>query len=244
MKVISVLFARWKGAKITTEHPMHVLLAYQHATHIAKWATHATIADALPFHGEMSYNDKYMVWFRPRTFRHITKDTSYWDTLLRIMVKCELGSEIYTDYINAFQLTLDDAHAASNTSEPAVGRGQQAGGRQGHRGHQCCQRHTSSWRPTSNQCPTFVVLCGAAYTNGSSCVDGPSSPSEGLYGAAALTLTPSYVHGPSSTFSNTLSSKSGPSNPSSNQSKSSPLPPSASTLPLSCSIVKSSPSSF
>ncbi|KAK7818258.1 hypothetical protein CFP56_041559 [Quercus suber] len=28
MKVMSVLFGRWKGAKITTEHPMHVLRAY------------------------------------------------------------------------------------------------------------------------------------------------------------------------------------------------------------------------
>ena len=29
IKVISVLFARWKGAKCTTEHPMHVLRAYR-----------------------------------------------------------------------------------------------------------------------------------------------------------------------------------------------------------------------
>ena len=29
MKVMSVLFGRWKGAKITTEHSMHVLRAYR-----------------------------------------------------------------------------------------------------------------------------------------------------------------------------------------------------------------------
>uniref|UniRef100_A0A7N2KPT4 Uncharacterized protein n=1 Tax=Quercus lobata TaxID=97700 RepID=A0A7N2KPT4_QUELO len=164
---MSVLFARWKRAKITTEHVMHVLRAYrvsltslrpnqgkqhknwaeEHAPHIAKWAAHTTIADAPPFHGEMSYNDKYMVWFRPHTVRHITKETSYWDTLvespLRIMAKCEPWSEIYTDCINALQsveeidqLTLDDARDVGNTSETVVGRGQQAGGRQGHGGRQ------------------------------------------------------------------------------------------------------------
>ena len=29
MKVMSVVFGRWKGAKITTEHSMHVLRAYR-----------------------------------------------------------------------------------------------------------------------------------------------------------------------------------------------------------------------
>ena len=54
------------------------------------------------------------------------------------MAKCEVGSEIYIDCINALQsveeigrLTLDDARAVGNTSQPAVGRGRQAGGRQG-----------------------------------------------------------------------------------------------------------------
>ena len=58
--------------------------AQEHATHIAKWAAHATIADAPPFHGEMSYKNEYIVWFRPRTVRHITKITSYWDTLVSL----------------------------------------------------------------------------------------------------------------------------------------------------------------
>ncbi|KAK9992258.1 hypothetical protein SO802_027243 [Lithocarpus litseifolius] len=224
MKVMSVLFARWKGAKITTEHATHVLCAYrmslaslrpnqifwepyrnylgslpayctsgqhiwrsivplihfwvveghhpervlrqfgmkqgipgdidtsielhkitlqgkqdknwaeEHAAPIARWAAHAIIADAPPFHGEMSYNDEYLVWFRPRTVRHITKVTSYWDTLvesqLKIMAKCEPGSEIYTECINALQaveelgrLTLDDARDVGNTSVPTLGRG-------------------------------------------------------------------------------------------------------------------------
>ena len=59
------------------------------------------------------------------------------------MAKCELGSEIYTDYINAFQsvedigrLTLDHARDVGNTSQPAVGHGRQAGGHQGQRGCQ------------------------------------------------------------------------------------------------------------
>ncbi|KAK9992927.1 hypothetical protein SO802_022630 [Lithocarpus litseifolius] len=167
MKVMSLLIDRWKGAKITTEHPTHVLNAYrmslaslrpnqvvwepyrdyldslpayctagqhiwrsvvplihfwvveghhpervlrqfgmmqgipdnidtslelhkitlqgkhdknwveEHAGPIAEWAAHARIAEAPPFHGEMSYHDEYMVWFRPRTVRHITKVTSY-----------------------------------------------------------------------------------------------------------------------------------------------------------------------
>ncbi|KAK7848599.1 protein maintenance of meristems [Quercus suber] len=124
----SPLAVRWKGAKCTSEHAMHVLICRlihygqispcwvpclhvvqhantyggllchsyifrllkaitpnvfsdKHATHIAKWAAHVTIADALLFHWEMSYNDEYMVWFRPRTRHHITKETSYWDTL-------------------------------------------------------------------------------------------------------------------------------------------------------------------
>ena len=62
----------------------HKNWAQEHATHIAKWAAHATIADAPPFHGEMSYNDEYMVWFHPRTVLHITKETSYWDTLVSL----------------------------------------------------------------------------------------------------------------------------------------------------------------
>ena len=94
------------------------------------------------------------------------------------MAKCEPGSEIYTNCINALQsveeidrLTLDHARDVGNTSEPAVGHGRQAGGRQGHGGRQCSQRHTSSRpptsgqhhtpvptssrHPTSSQCPTF-----------------------------------------------------------------------------------------
>ncbi|XP_050283517.1 uncharacterized protein LOC126723767 [Quercus robur] len=153
--------------KITLQGKHHEDWAQVHAPHIAKWAAHATIADAPAFHGEMSYNDKYMVWFRPRTVHHITKETSYWDTLvesqLSIITKCELGSEIYTDYINALQaieeigrLTLDHARDVGNTSEPAVRRGRQAGGRQGRGGRQSSQRHTSSRPPTSGQRHTPV----------------------------------------------------------------------------------------
>ena len=62
----------------------HKNWAQEHAMHIAKWAVHATIINAPPFHGEISYNDEYMVWFRPRTLRHITKETSYLDTLVSL----------------------------------------------------------------------------------------------------------------------------------------------------------------
>ena len=81
------------------------------------------------------------------------------------MAKCEPGFKIYTDYINALQsveelgrLTLDDARATSNISEPTVGGGQQAGGRQGQRGHQ------SSQRPTFSQCHTPMPTFGWRHT--------------------------------------------------------------------------------
>nr|POE52850.1 hypothetical protein CFP56_72844 [Quercus suber] len=64
------------------------------------------------------------------------------ESQLRIMTKCEPGSKIYTDCINALQfveeisrLTLDDARVVGNISEPAVRCGRQASGRQGHGGH-------------------------------------------------------------------------------------------------------------
>ncbi|XP_075666863.1 serine/threonine-protein phosphatase 7 long form homolog isoform X1 [Castanea sativa] len=131
--------------KITLQGKQEKNWVQEHATHIARWAAHATIAESPPFHGVMSYNDEYMVWYRSITVRHITKETSYWDTLvesqLRIMAKFEPGSEIYTDCMNALQsveeisrLTLDDVRTAGNASEPAVRHGRQAGGRRGHGG--------------------------------------------------------------------------------------------------------------
>nr|POE58046.1 serine/threonine-protein phosphatase 7 long form like [Quercus suber] len=63
--------------------------------------------------------------------------------------------EIYTDCIDALKavevsgrLTLDDARVATNTSDPAAGCGQRAGGCRGHGGRQSAQRHTSGWRQT------------------------------------------------------------------------------------------------
>ncbi|KAK7844885.1 hypothetical protein CFP56_010212 [Quercus suber] len=116
-QVMSVLFGRWKGAKITTEHPMHVLRAYR-----------------------LSFTS-----LRPNQV----------ESQLRIMEKCEPGSEIYNDCINALRaieelgrLTLDDARTVGNTSEPAVGRGRQAGRRQRQGGRQSSQRPTSSRRQT------------------------------------------------------------------------------------------------
>ena len=79
------------------------------------------------------------------------------------MAKCEQGSKIYTDCINALQsvkeigrLTLDHARDVGNISQPAVGRGRQPGGRQGQGGRQSSQRHTSSRPPTSSQRQTPV----------------------------------------------------------------------------------------
>nr|POE44696.1 hypothetical protein CFP56_76203 [Quercus suber] len=109
----------WKGAKITTEHPMHVLRAYR----------------------------LLLTSLRPNQV----------ESQLRIMEKCEPGSEIYNDYINALRaveelgrLTLDDACTVGNTSEPTVGRGRQASRRQRQEGRQ------SSQRPTSSRCQTPV----------------------------------------------------------------------------------------
>ncbi|KAK9993545.1 hypothetical protein SO802_023248 [Lithocarpus litseifolius] len=107
---------------------------------------------------------------------------------LRIMAKCELGSEIYTDCINALQsieeisrLTLDDARAAGNTSEsavghgePVIGHGRQASGHQGHGGRQFSQRHTSSRHPTSSRRHTPVhdhTIEEASQTADKMCLD-------------------------------------------------------------------------
>ena len=70
--------------KITLQGKQDKNWVVEHDTHIAKWAAHATISDAPPFHGEMSYNDEYMVWVRPRIVHHITKETLYWDTLVSL----------------------------------------------------------------------------------------------------------------------------------------------------------------
>nr|POF24526.1 hypothetical protein CFP56_74603 [Quercus suber] len=77
---------RWKGAKITSEHLMHVLCTYRLSLTSLRpnqivWEPYRNYLGSLPaysspFHGEMSYNDNYMVWFRPRTVRHITRETS------------------------------------------------------------------------------------------------------------------------------------------------------------------------
>ncbi|KAK7820089.1 hypothetical protein CFP56_039254 [Quercus suber] len=114
---MSLLFARWKGAKITTEHGMHVLRAYR-----------VSLASLRPNQVESQ---------------------------LKIMAKCEPGFEIYTDCIKALQsveeigrLTLDDARNVGNTSEPAVGCGRQASGREGRGGRQSSQRPTSTHPPT------------------------------------------------------------------------------------------------
>ena len=89
------------------------------------------------------------------------------------MAKCELGSEIYTDCINALQsveeigrLTLDHARDVGNTSEPAVRHGRQADGRQGHGGRQSSQRHTSSRPSTSGQHHPPLPISSQRLTSG------------------------------------------------------------------------------
>ncbi|KAK9993090.1 hypothetical protein SO802_022793 [Lithocarpus litseifolius] len=156
--------------KITLQGKQDKNWVEEHAPHIAEWVTHARIADAPPFHGEMSYNDEYMVWFHPCTVRHITKATSYWDTLvesqLKIMAKFEPGFEIYTECINALQaveelgrLILDDARTVGNSSVPTVKGGRQVGGRQGQGG-----RHQSSQCPTSGRRHTPVPTSSRRHT--------------------------------------------------------------------------------
>ena len=92
---------------------------------------------------------------------------------MSIMAKCEPGSEIYTDCINALQfveeigrLTLDHARDVGSTSQPAVGRGRQAGGRQGQGGRQSSQCHTSSRPPTFGQRHTLVPTSSRRPTSG------------------------------------------------------------------------------
>nr|POE66553.1 tetraketide alpha-pyrone reductase 1 [Quercus suber] len=87
------------------------------------------------------------------------------ESQLRVMEKCEPGSEIYNDCINALRaveelgrLTLDDARTAGNISEQAIGRGRQAGRRQRQGGRQ------SSQRPTSGQRQTPVPTSGRRQT--------------------------------------------------------------------------------
>ena len=70
--------------KITLQGKLDRNWAEVHAMHIARWDAHTAMADAPPFHEKMGYNDEHMVWFRPRTLRHITKETSYWDTLVSL----------------------------------------------------------------------------------------------------------------------------------------------------------------
>ena len=89
------------------------------------------------------------------------------------MAKYEPGFEIYTYCINALQfveeigrLTLDHARDVGNTNEPTVGRGRQAGGRQGHGGRQSSQHHTSSRPHTSGQRHTPVPTSSRRPTSG------------------------------------------------------------------------------
>nr|POE50787.1 hypothetical protein CFP56_16301 [Quercus suber] len=94
------------------------------------------------------------------------------ESQLRIMAKCEPESEIYTDCIKALQsveeigrLTLDDARDAGNTSEPVVGRGQQASGRQGRGGRQSSQRPTSTQPPTPVPTSSRRPISGQRHTS-------------------------------------------------------------------------------
>ena len=70
----------------------------KHASYIAKWVAHAKVVDASIFEGEMRYDDEYLEWFHRITRRFITKETSYWDTLVSLQCllyyKCSLVSII------------------------------------------------------------------------------------------------------------------------------------------------------
>lgn len=68
---------------------------------------------------------------------------------------------------------MDDARDVGNTSQPAVGRGRQAGGRQGQGGRQSSQRHTSSRPPTSGQRHTPVPTSSRRPTSGQRPTSGP-----------------------------------------------------------------------
>nr|POE88944.1 annexin d5 [Quercus suber] len=122
------------------------------------------------------------------------------ESQLRIMAKCKPGSKIYTDCIKALQsveeigrLTLVDAHDASSTSEPAVRRGRQAGGRQGRGGPQ------SSQRPTSIQPPTPVPTSSRRPTSGQRHTPVPTSsqlPTSSRLPTSSQRPTSSWHHTP------------------------------------------------
>ncbi|KAF3959528.1 hypothetical protein CMV_015673 [Castanea mollissima] len=148
------LAVRWKVATCTTEHATHVLSAYRMSLASLRpnqivWEPYKSVlvANAPIFEGEMRFDDEYMEWFRRITRRFITKETSYWDTLveshLRILAMCTLGSAIHTECMSALEaveelsrLNLDNARAVSNTSEPPAGCGRLVGGRRGRGGRQ------------------------------------------------------------------------------------------------------------
>ena len=119
-------------------------------------------------------------------------------------MKCEPGSEIYTDCINALQsveeisrLTLDHAHDVGNTSQPVVGRGRQAGGCQGQGGCQSSQRHTSSWSPTFGQRHTPVPTSSRHPTSGQRPTSGSrQTPVPTSSRRQTLVLTSSQRHTP------------------------------------------------
>ena len=68
---------------------------------------------------------------------------------------------------------MDHPRNVGNTSQPAVGRGRQAGGHQGLGGCQSSQRHTSSRPPTSGQRHTPVPTSSRCPTSGQHPTSGP-----------------------------------------------------------------------
>ncbi|KAK7844270.1 hypothetical protein CFP56_011100 [Quercus suber] len=109
MKVMYVMFARRKGAMCTTEHATHVLSTYR-----------MSLASLRP--NQVSYLcwEPRWLWFHRITRCFITKETSYWDTLvslqcpfyykcplvkshMKILVKCHPSFAIHTECMNALK---------------------------------------------------------------------------------------------------------------------------------------------
>ena len=102
-----------------------------------------------------------------------------------------------------------------NTSEPIVGRGQQANGRQGHEGRQSSQHHTFNRRPTSSQCHTsgqrHTLVHDHTMEEASQTVDEMCLDTRYDLGCHATGPLPSIVHddvGPSHTFAHGDTSRS------------------------------------
>ncbi|KAK7823282.1 hypothetical protein CFP56_035690 [Quercus suber] len=127
MKVMSVFFARWKRLKCTTEHATHVLCTYC----MSLTSRQPNQVSCLCWGPSLQ-----IVWELYKSMLGSQPAYCTVESHLKILAKCELGSEIHTDCMVGLKaieeigrLTMDNARATGNTSELATGLVQRVGGR-------------------------------------------------------------------------------------------------------------------